>query len=505
MSLLLSRVGIPQTVPFDRQGIRLVDGHSFSAEIAVSAELADTNEAPRRSLLRLFEDGVPLGPAHSMHATIAVAGRGAFSHWNTVVYFSSSDNSDPRTNSRVYAAEIRRTGGRLNAWLGPLLLLAAVLLGFAGRPTTRAVVWAAYVLFLLALGPGTLLFLRSNELLEKIRASERRFQGVIHRPDPELGVRSIPGSHGVWTYPGNRYEIQYDAAGFRTGGQTLGAEAKRKILFLGCSFTWGDGVEGDETFAMIAGRLVGARTFNAGFPGYGYSQMVVLARRLIPELQPDQVVVQVSPWLVDRSRDLLLPSLYGAVPGPYFSDRRPGALSVEAQKFLAAEEFIQDLRQYQEVPMSLGLRGRFAVRLGMGWVLHDAWGTLRTKVAIWADPRAAPTRATDDQVTERVLAEIRTVAAEHGAPMVILKLSFAAGDRGLSGVSAGPGAVLVDGDAALRTALGSGAEFNRAFMHWDGNPAVLVDSHPNRRAHEVLARALLPSLALQSTEVPPHR
>ena len=152
LSFFVARVGIPQTVPLDSRRIAPGEGYSFTAETAVSAELADTNEDPRRSTLRLFEDGVALGPAHSVHATIAIAGRGAFSHWNTVIYFSSSDNSDPRTNGRAYVAEVRRTGGRANAWLGPILLLAAVLLGFASRPTTRTLGWAVYLLFLLALG-----------------------------------------------------------------------------------------------------------------------------------------------------------------------------------------------------------------------------------------------------------------------------------------------------------------------------------------------------------------
>src|SRR5204863_9945548 len=50
------------------------------------------------------EDGKPLGPGHAAHADIRVQGKGAYSHWTTqVVYFSASDNSDPRTNGRKYA------------------------------------------------------------------------------------------------------------------------------------------------------------------------------------------------------------------------------------------------------------------------------------------------------------------------------------------------------------------------------------------------------------------
>lgn len=59
-----------------------------------------------RSRLRLTEDGVPLGPANATHAEIREEGRGAYSHWLTALYFSTSDNSDPSRNGRAYVVEI---------------------------------------------------------------------------------------------------------------------------------------------------------------------------------------------------------------------------------------------------------------------------------------------------------------------------------------------------------------------------------------------------------------
>ena len=58
------------------------------------------------STLRLFENGKELGPAHAAHVDIRAKGGGRFSHWNTTLYFSASDNSDPRTNGRNYMWQI---------------------------------------------------------------------------------------------------------------------------------------------------------------------------------------------------------------------------------------------------------------------------------------------------------------------------------------------------------------------------------------------------------------
>ena len=54
------------------------------------------------SKLRFFEDEKELGPAHAGHAEIRQNGKGRFSHWKTLLYFSTSDGSDPRTNGRKY-------------------------------------------------------------------------------------------------------------------------------------------------------------------------------------------------------------------------------------------------------------------------------------------------------------------------------------------------------------------------------------------------------------------
>ena len=57
------------------------------------------------SRLVVFEDGRPLGPGHASHADIRALGYGRYSHWGGEVYFSTSDNSDPRQNGRRYTVE----------------------------------------------------------------------------------------------------------------------------------------------------------------------------------------------------------------------------------------------------------------------------------------------------------------------------------------------------------------------------------------------------------------
>jgi hypothetical protein len=69
--------------------------------------MVDDEAHPNRSPMIVYEDDKPLGPAHSLHRDIATIGMGRFSHWEKSGFiFSSSDNSDPNSNGRVYRALI---------------------------------------------------------------------------------------------------------------------------------------------------------------------------------------------------------------------------------------------------------------------------------------------------------------------------------------------------------------------------------------------------------------
>ena len=82
------------------------EGHCFYARLPRHL-LSDLESS---SSLLLFEDGRPLGPAHAPHDEMRALGGGRFSHWGAHLYFTTSDNSDPRSNGRRYTVrEMRRS------------------------------------------------------------------------------------------------------------------------------------------------------------------------------------------------------------------------------------------------------------------------------------------------------------------------------------------------------------------------------------------------------------
>lgn len=80
-----------------------VGGYGFQAHLPAHAAVADDNGFNQRSRLMLFEDGVPLGLAHTIHELIRNRGAGRFSHWQDWLVFSARDNTDPNANGRSYS------------------------------------------------------------------------------------------------------------------------------------------------------------------------------------------------------------------------------------------------------------------------------------------------------------------------------------------------------------------------------------------------------------------
>ena len=96
----------------------------------------DDADGGNRSGLRLSEDGKPLGPPHSVHRLISDIGAGLYSHWgDDLIVFSSSDNTDPRSNGRAYHARARIVPAGWLTVIGAGLLAGA--LGLSWRHLLR--------------------------------------------------------------------------------------------------------------------------------------------------------------------------------------------------------------------------------------------------------------------------------------------------------------------------------------------------------------------------------
>lgn len=114
--------------------IQAIDGHAYYVgPLDLTAPWlfrvqSDTFDLPNTSNLALHEDATALGKPHTTHAEIGALGRGGYSHWGDGLFFSSSDNSDPRTNGRRYVMRASLVPRKRLIWI----LAAGVVLGLFG-------------------------------------------------------------------------------------------------------------------------------------------------------------------------------------------------------------------------------------------------------------------------------------------------------------------------------------------------------------------------------------
>jgi O-methyltransferase len=89
-------------VPLDSISFIGDSGNCFVCLLPDGIPAAHNQVPPFGSGVRLFEDGVELGPRVFDHDQIRNLGGGRFSHWLRYLYFSSRDNVSPIDNGRSY-------------------------------------------------------------------------------------------------------------------------------------------------------------------------------------------------------------------------------------------------------------------------------------------------------------------------------------------------------------------------------------------------------------------
>lgn len=94
----LVRGRLQRPVSGEIEDIHPEEGHCW----VVTLSPTPVSDSEGLSRVRVLEDGVELGPGHCAHDEIRREGKGQFSHWAGNLYFSSSDNTDPRSNGRRY-------------------------------------------------------------------------------------------------------------------------------------------------------------------------------------------------------------------------------------------------------------------------------------------------------------------------------------------------------------------------------------------------------------------
>jgi hypothetical protein len=183
----------------------------------------------------------------------------------------------------------------------------------------RYLFWAVYIGFLLLLAEGTARLVFAVPALDRrVDAwddlSWRRIWVANHKSGKQMyfSFDSFDTSRGWGTRANIRNKQVFDgkilntnAEGFR-GARDFPLQkdsSKTRILLLGDSFTFGENVSDDETYADVMQRaLPKAEVLNAGVHGYAHDQMLVMLHQQL-RFHPD--IVMLGYLSADLPRNLL--------------------------------------------------------------------------------------------------------------------------------------------------------------------------------------------------------
>jgi hypothetical protein len=280
---------------------------------------------------------------------------------------------------------------------------------------------------------------------------------IIDRHE-RLGTFAQPNLDVRKTFGGHERVVRITTNAFGLRGQAgLDGRAPdvRRIVALGDSFTFGAAVEAEEAWparleALLNGRAAGRRwqVVNAGMPGHGTGQELMLYRMLEDRFRPDLVILGVT--VVNDILDNLCieeasytPKL--ATPCFTLADDRLSLAPATTEAPPAAGR-----ARLRSVDFVTGQARRLAV--GHPRLLALAGSTVDlpyvpATVASWYDPRYAEPGW---PLTQRLLIELRDHLAARNIPLVVLVI---------------PAALQVDTNlqSALRT-LGSRHASVQAFL-----------------------------------------
>ena len=357
----------------------------------------------------------------------------------------------------------------------------------------------AYLLGVALIGGYVLsLGLRAFYAYTFLKSDHRGFKGKVHRADPELGFAAVPGGQGFHVFPvGPPLPMRYNADELRVPAGDSAASPRRRpfVLALGCSFTYGDACLAEDTYAYRVAEGLGGTALNAGKCAYGLSQMLILARRLVPRYKPEYVLVQFSPWLVGRGTSGFARSTFGLVPVPYLT-LADGRVGLQPPAF-RAKVFDLPFPRFDNKKRGLGEFLTFFFTAGAPLFVHDdaamAIHRLRRLAGRTADGERRQASAAGESVNVLVYREIAQICKDNGATMVLVRLSHPEERHHQEMKELYRQVVYVNAQAALDAAVpGHDKEdYYRRFAHWRGAPPVLVDTHPNPEAHGLIAREIL--------------
>lgn len=333
--------------------------------------------------------------------------------------------------------------------------------------------------------------------------------GDVFMADDTLAHRGIPNGSGASVYPLKNRQIsvpiQLNQEGFRIPVKPKNIDSDTLMMFLGCSFTWGDYSLAEENYPSQAIDLLKYKSLNCGTVAYGLAQMLILAERKISQHHPKIVSVQYSPWLADRARFMFFPTAHGVMPFPFVTKDSESKFYIH-QPFFRSSLYNPEYKYYKTSPKSFADKFSFFFKVGIPVVVVDSW---KVRIAQWKIILGIlPMAESDNQKIEKyVYEQIYELCKQNGAKLIVLNLGgFGYSDeqrmsnhydrqyfQKTMNSEVVKNVNFIDADSVLRAKIKPEENYSK-YLQWgkvSETDSILYDNHPNPMAHKIIAKILV--------------
>lgn len=322
----------------------------------------------------------------------------------------------------------------------------------------------------------------------------KSWEGNTYTSDTLLGYKLSHDQLSSFVYIGdNKIPVKTDKDGFRIPadlGLLTYNEKPIELLFLGCSFTFGAACKAEDGFPYLVAKAKEMNYVNAGVGGYGLSQMLILAEELIPRYRPKYVIVQRSHWLIERSMSEFAPTRGGYhIPVPYFAD---SANSFRVEKPIYQSSIgtlfpITDRELY---------KGRFLTYYftkGFPYFGKEQLKIIKSRLKNVLGIKPKPTKL---KYEAELFAYEKMSAIAKAYNVKVIVVSVNSFSNHINPFFTTSKYLIANADSTLNSKLNKPLnkdDYFKLFGHWTNinGAETMFDSHPNARAHSLIAETIL--------------
>jgi hypothetical protein len=324
--------------------------------------------------------------------------------------------------------------------------------------------------------------LNIHKKLARVGSKHGRWPVGAYIYDKSIGFDFAPNISGP--IDNKNFYVKSHQLGYRIG-ETEDPEAYRPggLLSLGCSFTYGDQVESEQTFTQLAADSLNLPAYNYGICSFSYIHALLKARKLkdqgvLDKLRPKYVVLGCWNGLPDRSRSPFPPQASSNIQLPAaFLAKEGNDLKIKYP--MQIQGVFNLIELYREDGPGLSFKKFMKIYIAAPKYMYIY---LKTKsLAQSLKTGSFQNNVSDYEVYDFYFSGIEKLFADYGSQIIVLFMPNKDNehpDNALKkAIADHPGIIFVDGQQAIQKYGVTSRDY--------------VNIHPKPSAHKAYAREII--------------